>query len=314
MTISVLSTLLFIPIALYGEFMSDSDSLRLELQRNHADSVKVDILIKLSESRTIGVDSAHFYSSKALEISRSIHYDFGIAQSCNALISFAKSENEIDSLMETSIHFFRTSKRYDQESLVYLKVASRYLTLGDRQLKAFHYANLLLTTYKNNQDSGSFAKAWNIVGEVYRTSKNYEMAMHAYRQAKKFSTLKGKMIFLSPYINIGTIHLELGHKDSAMAYYDFIQAYLINASEEESSTFAYIKYRKAQVFLSQGNLNNALNEVTQGFETYQRLGHSEGKVLTSGLMSEIYLRWDFTARQFPLESRLLNWQGRWTTL
>ena len=286
----VLSALLVIPMVLFGKSVSNSDSLRMQLRENHPDSVKVDILIRLSELRTVRPDSAHAYVIKALNISKHISYNSGIGRSYGSLIAFAETENEIDSLMELSIQFFARSKKTQYEALVFLKAASRYLTFGEGYSKAFHYANLFLANHNNDQDFESYARGWNIIGEVYRISKNYDRAMDAYRQSRRYAISNGEIIFLSPFINIGTIHLELGHLDSALTQYDFVQDYLIKTKDEQSNTFAYIKYRRAQVLLSMGSMTNALSSGKTGFKLYQRLDHNEGMVLTLGIISEVYFR------------------------
>lgn len=288
----LLIIVLSVPITLSGKNVQnlDSDSLSKELKKDLPDSTKVGILIDLSESREVGQDSAKLYILEALALSQRIHYKFGMAQSYHSLIFFAKNEAEIDSLMKLSTQFFNESNHQQYQSLVFLKAASRYLSLGNSYGKAFHYACLFLSSYKNDEDSFSCAKAWNIIGEVYRISKNYSKAQESYLRAKKYSVARGQIIFLSPFINIGTVYLETAQLDSAMSRYDFVQKHLLKEGEGQSNTFAYIKYRKAQVFLLQGNFEKALNEGTLGFELYDRLGHNEGRVLTLGIQSEIYFK------------------------
>ncbi len=284
------AVLLIAPINLFGGYFPDSDSLKKELKRTHSDSIKVKILIKLSESKSVGQDSAYLYSIEALNIARRIHYKFGIGDSYRSLISFAKNKAEIDSLVEMSTEFFSELKNRQYESLVLLSAAIRCLTIGNNYVTAFQYANLFLANYKNKKDRESFAKAWNVLGEVYRISKNYKLALDAYRNSEKYAVLNGKILFLSPLINIGTIQLNLGYLDSALNRYDFIERQLIDMQEAGSNSFAYIKYRKAQVFLLGGRFRNALNQATNGFEIYDKLGHNEGRILTWGVLAEIHFK------------------------
>ena len=189
-----------------------------------------------------------------------------------------------------STGFFNEIKNRPYESLVLLSAASRCLTIGNNYVTAFKYANFFLANYKNEQDRESFAKAWNVLGEIYRISKNYKQALNAYRSSEKYAVMNGKILFLSPLINIGTIQLNLGHLDSALKRYDFVERYLIKMKEVRSNSFAYVKYRKAQVFMLDGQFDSALNQAIDGFEIYDKLRHDEGRILTWGVLAEIYFK------------------------
>lgn len=266
----------------------DSDSLKNELKKNHQDSVKVNMLIMLSEARTVRNDSAYVYANEALRLALRINYTVGIAGSYRSLIAFARDKKEIDSLVEMSRAYFRKSSNPNAEWLAILKASGRYLILGNNILTAFRYANLFLENYDNMNDPMSYAVAWNIIGEAHRFSKNYDKAVEAYHNSIRYAGSNRGIGFLSPRINIGTVYLERGHLDSAMNRYDFIEDDLTRAHEEVSNTFAYIKYRKAQVFLAQKNFDYALREANASLALYSRLSHVEGKILALSVLNELF--------------------------
>jgi tetratricopeptide (TPR) repeat protein len=265
----------------------DADSLRAQLRTEVPDSLKVKILIVLSEVATVGHDSSELYLRQALALATRTNNDFGIGDANRALIAFAKNEQEVDSLVSLATRYFKRANRQQYIPLIFLKAATRYITFGNKYVTAFHYANLFLTQYKNENDAENFAKGWNLVGEVHRVSENYEKALDAYRRSREYS-LKGKIMFLAPIINVGTIQVELGQLDSAMRQYNWVEDYLVRTKLEGANTFGYIKYRKARVYLLQGKYDEALREAQLSLAVYTRLVHAEGKILALSVLSDVY--------------------------
>jgi len=265
---------------------NEPDSLRKVLANELPDSTKVNVLLQLSAARAMREDSAYFFARGALQLAQKIHYAYGIGEAYRNMIFFAKSAGEIDSLVALAQRYFRET-RPQSEWLTLLSASSRNIVIGNH-LTAFREANTFLKNYKNSDDRLSYAKAWNLIGEVHRVSKNLEKAREAYLKAGEYATVKGKILFLSPFINLGTIYLEAGNIDSAFRRYDFMEQHLARTDDEHSNTFAYIKYRKAQVFLAKKDLDRAEREAKASLDLYTSLNHTEGTILAEGALCEVF--------------------------
>ena len=166
-----------------------------------------------------------------------------------------------------------------------LNASYSFTNLGSKYVDAFRILNQFVNTYPIRTDSISFSKAWNMLGEVYRSVQNYPKALACYKKSLSYSFLQRRLINAAPVINMGTIHRKLGHYDSALMYYD--QARKL-AVWKNLSMDPYVNFRKAQVIALQKDYPSALQLALKSMQRYDSLNYAEGEVLASSTVARIY--------------------------
>ncbi|UII30829.1 hypothetical protein LVD17_21280 [Fulvivirga ulvae] len=272
-------------------FAFQSDQVLLhQLETARYDTAKVRILVKLSQSPLIPRNKALNYAQEALYISEKNQYTFGVALSNYALIAFAKSPGEIEHYTSEAREIFNNQKNTVHEGNTLLAAAAQHLDISANYITALTYARQFLSLNEEKKDHQALARGWNLIGEVYRISKNYDKALEAYRQSVKHVNLSTPADYTSPFINIATVYKELGEYSNALNKYDSVLRYLVANNLAGSNTTAYIICRKAQTHLLTGSYHEALSEAKESLELYTELNFTRGLVLALSTLAEAQLK------------------------
>ncbi|ELR73802.1 hypothetical protein C900_01412 [Fulvivirga imtechensis AK7] len=275
-------------VSFFSNLYSQNDSLYAALNNAQHDTVRVQTLVALSKSLTISRDEGQQRAREALAISRQIDYTFGIGLSCYALLDFVRDADDINYYATTALEAFEKAGNSHYKAQTLISTAYTYLDIKANYTMALRYARQSMAIDQNSEpDLYLRARGWNLMGEIYRITRNYDRALEAYAKASDYAQ-KAPVIYTSPFINTGTVYKDKGRYDLALNKYDSVLTYLISKNLKISSTFAYIQNRKAQVHLLNNNFNKALEEAGKGLEVYNILNFTRGIIMTLSTISEAH--------------------------
>ena len=274
----------------FSNLYAQNDSLYAALDKAQHDTVRVQILVALSKSLTIARGEGQQRAREALAISKQINYTFGIGLSCYALLDFVRDPDDIEYYATTALEAFEKIGNSHYKAQTLISTAYTHLDINANYTTALKYARQFMTINQNG-DSDPYlqARGWNLLGEIYRITKNYDKALEAYAEASRHAQM-ASVVYTSPFINIGTVYKDKGLYDQALNKYDSVLAYLIGKDQKVSSTYAYIQNRKAQVYLLSNNFNMALKESIKGLEVYNILNFTRGIIMTLSTISEAHYK------------------------
>jgi tetratricopeptide (TPR) repeat protein len=108
-------------------------------------------------------------------------------------------------------------------------------------------------------------------------------------------------------INLGTIQKNLGNYDSALYYYN--KTLTLDTTQSDSK-FAYIKFRKAQVYTKLKEMDEALNFALESLETYSRIDSKIGLVLAASALTKIYYELGQEGKCIEMAAKCLEWSSQ----
>lgn len=175
--------LLLLQLTIRAQVPDDVDSLKLLLDKQVNDTIKVQMLNQLAEDHLyIDHEKIYDYAKQALELSEVANYQKGIALSYNNLGTY-----------------FRTKGIYD-ESIDY-------------------YFNALDIMEKLNDEVG-IARAYNLIGILYYYLENYPLSLEYYLMAMEINVRQNDVKWIAGNSNnVGMILERQGRYDEALEYY-----------------------------------------------------------------------------------------------
>lgn len=289
--IQIIRILIVSSFCLSEAFAYQNDQVLLQqLEDTAHDTTKVRILVTLSQSSVMPRDEAQQYAREALALSEKTKYDFGVGLSNYALITFARTPADIEYHTNKACEIFRKHNNTFYEGQAMLSAAAQHLDVSANYIKALNYARRFLALNEGKKDYQALARGWNLIGEVYRISKNFDKALEAYRQSARYVHMSDSSGYTSPFINIATVYKEQGEYARALSKYDSVLHFLVANNLARSNTTAYIMNRKAQTHLLMGSPQEALREAKEGLKLYTELNFIRGLVLSLSTLAEAYLR------------------------
>ncbi|MTI27998.1 tetratricopeptide repeat protein, partial [Fulvivirga kasyanovii] len=288
--IQIIKILIVSSFGLSKAFAYQNDQVLLQqLEETTHDTTKVRILVTLSQSSVIPRNEARQYAMEALALSEKNKYDFGVGLSNYALITFARTPDDIENHTTTASEIFRKHNNTFYEGQAMLSAAAQHLDVSANYIKALNYARRFLVLNEGKKDYQALARGWNLIGEVYRISKNFDKALEAYQQSARYVHMSDSSGYTSPFINIATVYKEQGKYAQALSKYDSVLRFLVAHNLARSNTTAYIMNRKAQTHLLMGSHQEALREAKEGLKLYTELNFTRGLVLSLSTLAEAYL-------------------------
>jgi len=257
------------------------DSLQTKLEENIHDTVRVKVLLELSSADGMQKDDAEQYAWLALQIAEQNDYTRGIGLSKFQLIDLARSEAEIKKFFKETSSVFESLGDDLYQAKTYVQTSAAYLSIGSL-IKCLQFSKRFLSSQFAEVDSMSTARAWNLIGEVYRITGNYDPAIDAYQKSWDYS--KGE--YFSATINTATVNMQQGNYDLAEQIYDSIISALKN--DTLRNAYAYLLYRKSQLYLKQGQLPKAELLAERSSKIYKILNYKIGQVLVMNALCNIY--------------------------
>lgn len=257
----------------------EKEELIEQLSLSKEDTLKVDLLIKLFKiTSQADVKLSKKYANEALELSKKLNYDKGIA---NSNYSLALIFVDYD---------FKLSEELILESLQYAKIIKDSLliakienTIGHLKNNQGQYPEALqrfsksLDYFLNIRSDSLAAAVYNNIAISHTNSGNDSLAMENYFKAAEINERTGNMPWLANnYFNVGYDYLEMGDTVKGMKYlnkslsiatennYDRILAYILFSygqfyAENQKYEQAKIMLQKALV-ASRDQLNRLLEK------------------------------------------------------
>lgn len=188
-----------------------------------ADTLKVKLLFELCYHHVnYEQDKAFSYASEALEISKKIQYQRGIANGHAYLARIYNARANFD----LAIAHLKESNKIFLSLKDNLELAYNYSELGVVYSKKGNFpealSNLIkaLKAYEQAGDVLSVGYTYVNIGISYKQRKEYAMALDYYHKAlaifKKANSLDGRFGIASTYSNIGNVYLEQGHHEKSL--------------------------------------------------------------------------------------------------
>jgi len=263
-----------IVLKITSEMPADSLMIRIE----NADDLAIIDLVRISLFNK-NVEFAKIAEQKSVST-------IDKALSNVALLASAPSKKDIYAYLSNAQSLFKELNLPNLSLFAQLLAARNLTSIGSYYVDAYGLSNEFLNNYTIKEDLRSFAIAWNILGLINRLIHNNEDALKYYLKASEFiynpdSTLN----FVSPLINIGTIYQTQEKYDSAILYYN-TSVKARNALNDAG--VAYIKNKKAEVYLRLHKYDSALRLANESHLGYQAINHSRGLVHVYGTLASIH--------------------------
>ncbi|MBK9249542.1 MAG: tetratricopeptide repeat protein [Ignavibacteria bacterium] len=134
----------------------------------------------------------------------------------------------------------------------------------------------------------SKAKAWNIVGNVYRELGSYDKALEYYEQALDAHMELGEKSGVALVTgNIGVVYKNLGSYDKALECYQ--HALAVHKELGEKSSVANDTGNIGNLYSSLGSYEKALEYFEQALDAHKELGEKSGVARVTANLGMVYL-------------------------
>lgn len=239
---------------------ANADSLRAVLQAvKTEDSARVTNLLNLSYAILFeNLDSAIVVEEEAMNLSRKIHFQKGIAFSLRqkGLIYYYQGD------FITAIDYSQQALKEGQtlqnglfEASVYNNIANIYADLGQSKKALEYYKKLLAAAKEMNHKTFEMNALVNI-GTVYVELKRYDEALEALHTSLVIAKIQNDNNIAAPiYNNMGTAYKKKGDVDRAM--HSFRTALQIARENNHNSTIALSLSNIAQLYSYTGKYDSA---------------------------------------------------------
>lgn len=253
----ILLILFVLPVSLLAQ-LSESDSLKRLVDKTVNDSVKVDLLVKVSLS-LYNSDPAESnrYALQAIILADKINYMSGKAQALKfAGLSNYKQGKFLDALdyFNQSIEIFRQSSDIAGEANILSNIGAMYSDQGVEDKALENLLQALKLSEKAN-DTLRIATALINIGSIYMKKPiTYDRALenfyHAFDLSKRIDYRPG---YGTALINIGETYYDKKQYDSALHYFDRS----IKEAGDDDETICYSLNMMGKIYLLNGQFAKA---------------------------------------------------------
>ncbi len=252
---------------LHGQ-ASKRDSLKNILEFQEPDTIRVNTLIDLAfEMRYIDADSSLSYAREALNISRAIQFDKGIAQSMrNVGLGHGYVGN-----LDSALYYCRKAAKLASEYNLIQIQADAYNTIGNTYFRQSNYdsarsafrKSLKLFEQIENQESVAISNA--SIAVSYSEQGKYSKALEMYQEALLFFEEGGNPNMIANlYNNIANIYLERQEYNKAFVYYSKTSRY---------DSITGNKSGRSRTVLNMGNVLVNLGKTEEAKINYRYAAH-----------------------------------------
>ena len=200
-----------------------SDSLLIEFQMAKSETIKVDILNKLTLTFLRSYpDSALFFAKQAETIAVKLNDKIGLAESYK---NIGNVFNGKDNFINSNIYYHKALKIYTelQDTLgiakIYNNMGALNRNLGNL-IQSLEYYQKSLELRQQIGDYAGMAKTYNNIGIVHNCQNNKSLAINYFQKSLKIRETYGDRLGLSGcYNNIGAVYMENGDYERALKYF-----------------------------------------------------------------------------------------------
>lgn len=235
------------------------------------DSGKIEALLLLSKkSFSAHPDQSIEYANKALNLSKSIRYEKGIALSYkNRGIGYYMQSNYLEAILSwnEAINSYKKQKDKIGEANILSNLGAVYFNQAD-DIRALDYYIKALKLAEEINDSLRLATVLMNIGGVYHNKKatNDKALEYFFRALPISEAIKDNDAIGTVNVNIGEIFFETGEYSKALQYLEkSIAAY----QGSENITYSYITIGK--VYAKTGDFKKALENQFKAFEISKSL-------------------------------------------
>ncbi len=265
------------------------DSLKQFLTSPYDTAVVHNCLMLEMAYRNINIDSAFYYSRKALDIATKKHLDYYLDGIYNSLASDYKLAGNIDNAKR----FYKKSLSLAVKALDSSSISSSYNNLGvlysdyGQYRKALDFHMKSLEIAEETKDLVNESSALNNIGLIYYKLEDFDRALSYYNKAlkikKEIKDLSGIGLL---YNNIGIIYY-FEHKIEKVFIY-FNKALRIWKQQNDLRQMSLTLANLGELHMELNHLNKALEYVLSADEINERLKDKNNSVYTKTLIGDIY--------------------------
>ncbi len=301
--ILVLFTLLFQINGYSAEFRS-SEVIQKELEQQSNDSLKVLLLIELSQHKSIPVEQAKAHKIEALRIAKSIASAYLEAACFENLASFyLNKKSDFNSSLQNYLAALKLCDEHDLTNLkgkVYIGLAGLYLKKGDFKNAESYYSKGIEIKEKENHPN-ELGNAYNNFGNFYNDVSNYEKALSYYQKSLAIRLKQKDTLSIAVcYDNIGNAYSARGNETKQKSDYDLAEAFYNKAlntfivfGDKLELAICYLNlsefyFERSQLFSLDADLKTALETSKNGLALSKEIGFKEGEAAAYGSLSQVY--------------------------
>ncbi len=194
-----------------------------------ADSIEFDRLNKLGKQYWMkNFDSSVYYTQKALQLSQSLNYKKGIAESWRGFgvaNMYREDRDQARQYMLKALSLFSSLIDKNGMAATWNNLGVLNNRIGDYP-KALNYFDSSLAMFRQLDDKEGEGSVLNYIGINYQQQGNYQKAidycLQAFEIRKKINDHLGVVYSL---INVGNMYLEVGQPETALNFYNQGVAY-----------------------------------------------------------------------------------------
>ncbi len=267
------------------------DSLKQLLKSPYDSAVVHNYLMLEMAYRNINIDTAFYYSRKALDFATEKHLDYYMDGIYNSLASDYKLAGNINKAEE----FYKKSLSIAIKNNDSSSISSSYNNLGvlyaefGKYKKALDYHMESLEIAENTKDLYNEGSALNNIGLIYYKLDNYDRALSYYNKALKIKkeqkNLQGIALL---YNNIGIIYYYKNETDKVFIY--FKKALRIWKQKNDLRQTSLTLGNLGELHMELNQLNKALQYVLRADEINEHLKDKANLIYTKSLIGDIYFK------------------------
>ncbi|GEM_PF-2056540 len=268
------------------------DQLKSELDmRPGQDTLHVHLLNKIADTYYhLDFDSVFHYASRALELSKTLNYEPGLAEAYRNVgyvyIPWSRYDTALIYL-DSSLMYVPQAGLEPTESEIYKGIGIAYEESGRYNQSIEAYRESLLLKGRANDISG-IGKVHNNMGQAFANMGSYDSATHYLMLALSNDDFKRQYNKgASAMLILGTVKLSTGELQEARAL--FLQALSILELPDQIIKIATLNAYMCKIFLLEQQYDSALHYAHLSRNQFAEINHRSGVAGLTTLIGEAYL-------------------------
>jgi signal transduction histidine kinase len=218
--------LLYIYPGIYAQLPADSIAvIKNRLQRAQTDSVKFNAYMDLSQAyRFSNIDSALYYTDKAIGLSRTINNAADVANAVSQKGYILLETGDIPASLQFQIEALHLSEKFSNpviQAFTLNRIGNVYAEIGDYK-KSLEYYRKAIALFTSVRQEGFVQNEFSNIGNVYEmmgildSAKIYQQKVYEYsfKNTDRYAITYGEM-----RRRLGKVEERLENNDSALMHY-----------------------------------------------------------------------------------------------
>jgi serine phosphatase RsbU (regulator of sigma subunit) len=288
----------------YADNVTDTEKLQNDINLQINDSLKVGLLIELSDHKSLSTANALARKLEALNLSKKISNPYLQALSNENIAGFYLSKkSDFNNSLVNYLAALKLCDSFQMTNLkgkVYIGLAGLYLKKGDLKNAEIYYSKGTEIKEKEN-DPKELAKTYNNFGNFYNQIGEYEKALNLYQKSLVIRLKQKDTLSIAVcYDNIGNAYSSRGKELKSKNDYDLAEAFYNKAlstfevfGDKLELAICYLNlsefyFEKSQLFTTEKDKEKALENCQKGLGLSKEMGFKEGEAAANKSMSQIY--------------------------